>query len=87
MVAFTFQGLFMTTNKGIPDLDSLAGATSLGRPYYVYSILVQSVLLLFFILYFALSIYRVYKKIKNNNFEDVVEQEESNKNATERNGN
>lgn len=83
MVEFTFRGLFMTTNKGIPDLANLSSSTTLAKPFYVYSLLVQCVLLLFFILYFALSVFRVYKKIKNGNFEDVLEEEEpANKNQT-----
>jgi phosphotransferase system glucose/maltose/N-acetylglucosamine-specific IIC component len=87
MVDFTFKGLFMTTSKGIPDLANLPASTTMARPYYTYSILVQSVFLLFFLLYFALSIFRVAKKIKNNKFQDVVDHDETtNKNATERNG-
>jgi len=85
MVDFTFKGLFMTTNKGIPDLSNLDSSITLAKPFYVYSAILQSILLLFFILYFALSIFRVYKKIKNNKFEDVSDQEETNKNLTERN--
>lgn len=85
MVDFTFEGLFMTTNKGIPDLDNLPTSISLAKPYYIYSILIQTFLLLFFILYFALSIFRVYKKIKNPNFEDVIDHDEAtNKNPTEK---
>jgi uncharacterized membrane protein len=83
MVDFTFNGLFMTTSKGIPDLTNLSASTTLAQPFYVYSILVQSILLLFFILYFALSIFRVFKKIKNYKFEDVLDEEEVNKNTTE----
>ena len=85
MVDFTFKGLFMTTNKGIPDLSNLDSSITLAKPFYVYSVLLQSILLLFFIFYFALSIFRVYKKIKNNKFEDVIDEEETNKNLTERN--
>lgn len=73
MVDFTFQGLFMTTNKGIPDLSNLPPSVTLAKSSYVSSVMVQSVFLLLFILYFALSIFRVYKKIKNNKFEDVVD--------------
>lgn len=86
MVDFTFQGLFMTTNKGIPDLANLPASITLANPFYINSILVQSVLFLFFFLYFALSIFRVAKKIKNDKFQDVVDNDEINKNATERNG-
>lgn len=73
MVDFTFQGLFMTTNKGIPDLNNLPSSVALAKSDYVYSVLVQCVLLLIFLLYFILSIFRVIKKIKNPKFEDVVD--------------
>jgi len=85
MVEFTFKGLFMTTNKGIPDLSNLPSSITLARPFYIYSVLLQSILLLFFIFYFAISVFRIYKKIKNSKFEDVIDHEETAKNVTERN--
>jgi hypothetical protein len=71
MVDFTFEGLFFTSNKGIPDLANLPSSTTLAKPYYIYSVVLQALLLLFFLFYFALSIFRVFKKIKNSRFEDV----------------
>lgn len=71
MVEFTFKGLFLTTSKGIPDLTNLPPSTTMARPYYICSILLQALILLLFLLYFALSIFRVFKKIKNSKFEDV----------------
>lgn len=75
MVELTFNGLFMTTNKGIPDMTSIPTSTSLSKSTFVYSVIIQVVILLFFLLYFALSVFRVVKKIKNNNFQEILDDE------------
>jgi hypothetical protein len=71
MIDFTFAGLFKTTLKGIPDIKSLPSTINMPRSYFIYSAVLQSVLLLIFILYFALSVFRVAKRIKNGKFRDV----------------
>ena len=65
----------MTTNKGIPDMTSIPTSTSLSKSTFVYSVIIQVVILLFFLLYFALSVFRVVKKIKNNNFQEILDDE------------
>lgn len=74
MVSFTFEGLFITTYKGIPDTTSLPASTTMAHSHYLYSSLIQATLLIFFVLYFILSIYRVIKKIKNKNFREVPDE-------------
>lgn len=76
MVDLTFTGLFLTTNKGIPDIDNLPDSTTLAKPFYVSSLLLQLCFFLVFLAYFALSIFRVIKKIKNSRFEDVPDVDE-----------
>ncbi len=69
----SLSSLFFTTNKGIPDIATLPASTTLAKPFYIYSILLQALFLMFFIFYFALSIFRVVKKIKNYRFEEICE--------------
>ena len=71
MASFTFSGLFTTTSKGIPDTTQLPASIKMNHSYYLYSLLLQATLLLFFLLYFILSIFRVLKKIKNKSFREV----------------
>ena len=63
--------LFLTTTKGIPDTSNLPLSTTMNRQYYVCSLLLQCVIMLFFLFYFVISIYRVYKKIKNQKFQEI----------------
>jgi len=71
MVDFTFDGLFKTTNMGIPALTPMPTETILSSKYYGYSITVQCIIFFYFVIYFAISIIRVMKKIKNSKFKDV----------------
>lgn len=71
MIDFTFTGLFKTTLKGIPDMKSLPSSINMSKSYFIYSIVLQSVLILIFMLYFALSVFRVAKRIRNDKFRDV----------------
>lgn len=73
MIDFTFAGLFKTTLKGIPDIKNLPSTITMSKSYFIYSIVLQSVLLLTFTLYFALSVFRVAKRIKNGKFKDVTD--------------
>lgn len=66
--------LFRTTERGIPDINDLPSSTTMARPYYLYSLALQVILLLVFLLYFILSIYRVVKKIKNQKFQEMPEE-------------
>lgn len=79
----------MTTNKGIPDMASIPSSTTLSNSTFISSVVIQVVILLFFLLYFALSVFRVVKKIKNNNFQEILDDdkrdelnEKNNKNLT-----
>lgn len=71
MIDFTFKGLFKTTLKGIPNIKSLPSFINISKSYFIYSTVLQSVLLLIFMLYFALSVFRVAKRIKNGKFRDM----------------
>lgn len=73
MVEFTAQGLFYTTNGGLPDVSSLPASIKMPTSYFVYSLLLQIIFMLFFVAYFILSVCRVLKKIKNDRF---LEEEE-----------
>ena len=78
--------LFTITNKGLPDMTSLPASIEMPRAFYINSILLQVTILLVFILYFVVSIYRVVKKIKNHRFQDIPEddkKEEDENNKTE----
>jgi membrane protein implicated in regulation of membrane protease activity len=75
MVDFSFQGLFLTTLKGLPDLSALPSSTTLSFSTYIYSLALQVIIFLVFMLYFILSVYRVVKKIKNDRFQEVPEEE------------
>ena len=78
--------LLTITNKGLPDTTSLPASIEMPRDFYVNSILLQVTILLFFILYFVVSIYRVVKKIKNHRFQDIPEddkKEDDDNNKTE----
>jgi len=87
MVDFSFAGLFSTTYKGIPDTTSLPQSITMKHSYYIYSMLLQATLLLFFVLYFVLSVYRVIKKIKNKNFREVPEEDKKEENEPAKNDN
>jgi hypothetical protein len=66
------QGIFMTTNKGIPDLNNIPASATLAKSYYVCSVILQAILLLVFLLYFTLSVMRMIKKIKNSTFKVYI---------------
>jgi len=68
MVEFTFDGLFKTTNKGLPTTSSLDPYTYLSLTFYVWSIILQITLLVVFISFLVLSINRVLNRIKNDKF-------------------
>jgi len=68
-MGLSMSDMISLTNKGLPDTSSLPTYTSMPRSYYIYSILLQIIILLIFILYFIVSIYRVVKKIKNPRFQ------------------
>jgi len=72
----TFNGVFRTTNMGIPNLSPLPKETYLSKSFYGYSIAVQSIIFLYFIAYFILSIIRVIKKIKNSRFRELGDERE-----------
>lgn len=74
MVEFTLTGLFKTTNMGIPAIDPLPTETNLSSSFYGCSVTIQCLIFFYFVLYFAVSIARVMKKIKNPKFKDVQEE-------------
>jgi hypothetical protein len=57
--------------RGTPNMKLLPLSTNLARPYFIYSTILQVILLLIFVFYFGISILRVAKKIKNSKFKDV----------------
>lgn len=65
MVDFTFDGLFKTTNKGLPDTSNLDSYTYLSLNFYVWSIILQITILIVFIAFLIMSISRVLNRIKN----------------------
>ena len=67
--------LFTITNKGLPSISPLPSSIEMPRSFYVNSILLQVIILLVFVLYFIVSIYRVVKKIKNHRFQEIPEEE------------
>lgn len=87
MVELTFSALFGTTNKGIPDTSQLPSSITMKHSYYLYSLLLQATMLLFFVLYFILSVYRVLKKIKNQRFREVPDDEKKEENDIHKNEN
>lgn len=68
MVEFTFDSLFRTTNKGLPDTISLEPYSYITTNHFVYSLIVEIILALVVTIYTALSAYRVFYKIKNPKF-------------------
>jgi hypothetical protein len=74
-MGLSISQLVTLTNKGLPDTANLPGSLSMPRSYYINSLLLQVVILLLFILYFIVSIFRVVKKIKNPRFQEVPEDE------------
>lgn len=69
----TFSELFSTTNKGIPDLNTLPQSVTMAFPFYIYSLILQIIIFFIFVLFFMIALYRVLKKIKNKNFKHIVE--------------
>lgn len=57
------------TKKGLPDTSNLPSYISMPKSYYINSLLLQVAILLIFVLYFIVSIYRVVKKMKNPRFQ------------------
>jgi hypothetical protein len=78
------SNLFTITNKGLPDIATLPGSISMPRSFYVNSILLQVVILLIFLLYFIVSIYRVVKKIKNHRFQEIPEDDKKDEDEANR---
>lgn len=64
---------FRTTEKGIYLMQNLPSNSSLSRPYFIMSLALEIIILLFFIGIFALSIFRSVKKIKNSKFKSLID--------------
>lgn len=80
MIALSFQELFFTTKKGIPDLTSLPATTSISLSFFVCSAIIQFAIFLYFVSYFIVAVNRVALKIKNKSFAELpLEGDTSNK--------
>lgn len=71
MANLSFNDLFKTTLKGVPNTKNLPLSISMSKSFYIYSSVLQSIILLIFLFSAVLSIFRVTKKIKNGKFKDV----------------
>lgn len=68
MISFTFNSLFKTVNKGIPNQNQMQYNGTLSYNYFISSAILQAIIFLIFLLYFIMSIYRVVNRIKNKRF-------------------
>ena len=68
MVQFTFDGLFRTTNKGLPDTTTVDPYAYLSINHFVYSLIVEILIGLLLTGLTGLSVYRSFYKIKNPKF-------------------
>ena len=71
MVNMTYQDLFFTTKKGLPNITALPSTITMSSNVFVYSLILQIIVFIFLIFHFGWAIYRVIKKMKNNRFQDV----------------
>lgn len=65
MIEFTFDGLFRTTNKGLPDTSNIDPYTYLSMNHFVYSLIVEIIIGLILTGYTGMAVYRAFYKIKN----------------------
>ena len=68
MIEFTFDSLFRTTNKGLPDTSNLPPYSYITMNHFVFSLIVEIILGLVITMYTALAVYRAFYKIKNPKF-------------------
>jgi hypothetical protein len=83
MVEFTFDAMFRTTNKGLPDTTNINPYTYMSMNHFVYSLIMEIVIGLVITGYAGMSVYRAFYKIKNEKFfpegtgEEKAEEEET----------
>lgn len=68
MVEFTFDSMFRTTNKGLPDTGNLEPYSYITVNNFVYSLIVEIIIGLVITIYSAMAVYRAFYKIKDDRF-------------------
>ncbi len=76
MVELTFDAMFRTTNKGLPDTAHISPYTYLSMNHFVCSLIVEVVIGLVITGYAGMSVYRAFYKIKNHKFFSEENEEE-----------